>query len=503
MSDNNSDNNKDEKKEPEDPGFSNMLDAFSEKNKENSFEYLLDSYVDGMNEDVKVGDKIKGEIISIGRDTVFLDTKTKIDGAVEKSELLDENGEFPYEKGDMLELYIVSASESEIILSKALSGIGGLNLLIDAFDDRVPVEGKVAATCKGGFQVEISGKRAFCPISQMDLKFIETPDDYIGQVHVFLIKTFEDNGRNIVVSRRELLEKELAENLEDHLKNLKIDSIIEGRVTNIMPYGAFVELIPGLEGMAHISELSWSRVEKPEEVLKKGDTVKVKVLGVEKIENSKSPKISLSIKQATIDPWDSINENFKQGSKVTGTVTRIADFGAFVEIAPGLEGLVHISEMSYLKRVVKTEDVVKPGETVGVMIKSIDADKKRISLSMKDAEGDPWIDAGQRFKIGVTINGTVERKENFGYFVALMPGITGLLPKSKISKSYDPASIEKLKEGDAITVKVEEINPKERRITLDVSDSTQGDGWKEFSKGQESPMGDLGEKLMRALKDKE
>ncbi len=498
-----SENSNDEKKGNLNENFSELLNTYSKENMENSFENLLDSYTDKMNEELNMGDLIKGEIISVGQDTVFIDTKTKIDGAVEKAELLDENGEFPYKEGDLLELYIVKMSESEIILSKALSGIGGINLLKDALHNHVPVEGKVAATCKGGFHIDITGKRAFCPISQMDVKYIENPDDYVGSDHRFLIKRIEEEGRNIVVSRREVLEKEIEESKEENLKAVEVGAVLKGKVTNLMPYGAFVELFPGIEGMVHISEISWARVDKTSDAVDAEEEITVKVLGIETVENSKTPKISLSIKQATSDPWESILENFQPGGKVTGKVTRLADFGAFVEIAPGLEGLVHVSEMSYLKRIVKPDDVVSNGELVSVMIKGIDTEKKRISLSIKDAEGDPWIDAAKKFTTGHIVDGRLEKKENFGYFITLMPGVTGLLPKSKISRSYDPATIEKLKEGDPIRVKIEEIKQQERKITLDLSDSTDSDDWKKFENDGDNSMGALGEKLMQAMKAKE
>ena len=469
---------------------------------EESFADLFESYSAGMNEDVRVGDKIQGEIISIGKDAVFVDTGTKIDGAVEKAELLDENLELPYQVGDSLELYVVSRSGNEIRLSKALSGAGGLHMIGDAFEGAVPVEGKVRATCKGGFQVEILQKRAFCPISQIDLKYVEKPDDYVGETYLFLITQLEENGRNIVVSRRELLQRELEKARGEFLAGLVIGTQFEGRVTKLMPYGAFVEIHPGVEGMIHLSELGWSRVAKAEDALSTGELATVKVIGMEPGKKPGQVKIALSIKQLTEDPWNSVADEFRVGDKTRGRVTRCAKFGAFVEIAPGIEGLVHISEMSYRQRVLKVEDVVTPGESVEVMIKEIDADKRRISLSMKEAEGDPWVDIRERIQVGRSVEGTIEKREKFGYFVQLEPGITGLLPKSKIGNSENSASIEKLREGDRITLVVEEIRPDERRITLAPGDSAGEDDWRSYTKTEEKSIGSLGEKLQKALKSK-
>lgn len=469
---------------------------------EESFADLFESYSIGMNEEVQIGDKVRGEIISIGKDNVFVDTGTKIDGVVDKAELLDENLEVPYKVGEILELYVVSRSGNEIRLSKALSGVGGLHIIGEAFESAVPVEGKVKGTCKGGFNVEILQKRAFCPISQIDLKYVEKPDDYVGETYLFLITQLEENGRNIVVSRREFLQREQEKARREFLKDLVIGAQLEGRVTKLMPYGAFVELQPGVEGMVHLSELGWSRVAKAEEVLSGGEVVTVKVIGMGPGKKPGQVKIALSIKQLTEDPWNNVQDEFRVGDKTRGRVTRCVKFGAFVEIAPGIEGLVHISEMSYLKRVLKAEDIVADGETVDVMIKEIDVEKKRISLSMKEAEGDPWVDIRDRIKVDQSVEGTIEKREKFGYFVRLEPGITGLLPKSKISNSNNPATIEKLKEGDRITLVVEEIRPEERRITLRPGDSAGEDDWRSYTKAEEKPIGSLGEKLQQALKSK-
>ncbi len=495
MSDDSADNSKIKR----DKSFSDLLDAYSSENKEKSFEHLLDSYSTGMNEDIKIGDKIEGEIISIGQDTVFIDTKSKIDGTAEKKELLDENGEFPYSVGDSIELYVVSCNESEIVLSKALSGIGGLNILQDAYSGKIPVEGKVLATCKGGFHVEVTKRKCFCPVSQMDIKYIDTPEEYVGKNYQFMITRLEENGRNIVISRRVLLEQELEEQKKEFLKDLSSGTLHTGRVTRLLPYGAFVELSSGIEGMVHISEIAWSRLEKPDDALQVNDMVDVVILEIKQTDKPNQPKISLSIKQASGDPWDSINKKFNRGDKVTGTVKKCTDFGAFVEISPGIEGLVHISEMSYIKRILKAEDVVSPGETVSVVIKEIDTKKRRVSLSIRDAEGDPWLDIKGKYTVGQGVTGTIEKKERFGYFIILEPGITGLLPKSKIVQSHDPSAIEKLKEGDQITVSIENIDTKERKISLLTSDSLDGDNWKKYTKDSETSVGSLGEKLKQAM----
>lgn len=474
----------------------------TDTNEEENFADLLESYGPRIKEDIQVGDKVRGEIISIGKDAVFIDTGTKLDGLVDKEELLDENGDFPYKTGDVLELYAVSIKGGELVLSKALSGIGGLAALEEAFARAMPVEGKVKGVVKGGFHVDIMKRRAFCPISQMDLKYIEDPKGYVGETFPFLITRFEEDGGNIVLSRRALLSREQEKARKAFLDRMEIGAEMEGRITKLMPYGAFVELFPGLEGMVHLSELSWSRVEKPTDAFETGARVPVRIIGIETGEKPERPKISLSIKQVTGDPWERVSESFKEGDKITGKVTRCAHFGVFVEIAPGIEGLVHISEMSYTKRVVKPENEVKPGETVSVVVKEIDPSKRRISLSIKDAEGDPWLEVGEKYRLGQAVEGRIEKKETFGYFVELEPGVTGLLPKSGFKKSYQPASIEKLKQGDNISVVIEEIKPDDRRITLGPGDSRDEEEWRKFAGAEETSLGSLGEKLQQALSSK-
>lgn len=470
---------------------------------EESFAELFESYSSGMSEDIQVGDKISGKVISIGTNAVFMDTGTKMDGVVDREELLTEEGELSCAVGDVLELYVVAANESEIRLSKAMSGIGGLNMLMDAQKGAIPVEGKVLSTCKGGFNVEVIKRRAFCPISQMDIQYVEQADLYVGQTYQFLIKRVEEKGRNIVVSRRDLLEKEQEKARKEFFETLNEDTILTGRVTRLMPYGAFVELIPGVEGMVHISELSWSRLEKPEDLVKPGDEVRVCILKITAGEKAGQQKISLSVKQVSQNPWETVADRLEAGAKVQGKVTRCMKFGAFVEIEAGVEGLVHISEMSYTKRVIHPEDEVKPGQTVWVMIKEIDLPNKRISLSIRDAVGDPWADVEEKFSIGQSVQGTLEKKESFGYFVNLEPGVTGLLPLSKIKASENASAIERAKVGDALTVTIESLQVNQRKISLGTGDAKVEEDWRRFTDTGGSSLGSLGEKLQRALKQKQ
>ena len=447
---------------------------------EMSFEELFNSYDAKIGQELKQGDMVEGKIISIGKSSVYIDTGTKSDGVVDKIELLDENGELPFQANDILKLYVVSLSESEIILSKAISGAGKVTMLEDASRNQTPVEGKVTGVIKGGFDVDILGKRAFCPVSQMDVRYVENPEDYVGQTHHFLISRFEEKGRNIVVSRRDLLNEQIKEEQKVFLAKVSEGDIVQGCVTKLMPFGAFIEVAPGVEGMAHISELSWSRVEKADEIVQAGDMVTVKLLKIETREGD-TPKISLSIKQVDANPWDSMGSAFKPGDQVMGKVVRLAAFGAFVELAPGVDGLVHISEMSHTKRVLRPEDVVQQGEQVQVVIKTIDQDSKRISLSIKDGLGDPWTGITTKYIPGAVVDVTLEKKETFGFFMNLEPGITGLMPISNIRNAASSAEYERLKPGDSIPVLIQEVDEDNRRITLGSPEQKESDDWKSFA----------------------
>lgn len=464
---------------------------------EMNFADLLDRYSPGAGQELRVGDQINGAIIDIGGDTVFVDTGTKIDGVIEKADLIGFDGEFNYKIGDALELYVVSKKENEVRLSRAMSGSAGSRLALEAYERAIPVEGKVIGTCKGGFNVVVLDKRAFCPISQIDGKFVENGEDYVGKTFNFIITQFEHEGKNIVVSRRRIIKEEQERAQIEFLSKAKVGDIIEGKVTKVMHFGAFVEIYHGLEGMVHVSEMSWSRVENPDEFIKSGDTVKIKLIGVDENDDG-NRRISFSMKQAVGDPWDEVASKFRFGDKIDGKVTRCAKFGAFVEIAPGIEGLVHISEMSYTRRVMKPEEVANPGDVVRVMIKEIDVGSRRISLSIKDADGDPWEGIEEKYKPGQLVEGVLERREKFGFFINIEPGVTALLPKSKIKDAGDPTFFDKLGAGDKMAARVVEIDPQARKMTLGPADQREVDDWRKFARDDESrPESAMAEQLRK------
>lgn len=450
------------------------------------------------------GQRVTARIVAITADTIFVSTGSKVDGIVERDEM-EVDGQLPCQIGDALDLYVVTANPQEVKLSRILRGAGSLLALEEAREAGLPIEGKVLGLIKGGYAVEIMKRQAFCPVSQIDLRPPENPEAPVGQIHPFLIARLEKSGRNIVVSRRALLEREQAENREALLAEVQEGSVLEGTVSRLAPFGAFVELAPGVEGLAHVSELSWSRIAQADEILSVGDRVRVKILDI--VREDKGVRISLSIKQVTDDPWKDVAARLTEGDVVTGKVTRNAPFGSFVEILPGVEGLVHLSELSYEKRVHKADEVVVPGDKVSVKIKEIDAEKRRISLSLRDAAGNPWDTVQENLAIDAELVGTVEKRAPFGLFVVLFPGITGLLPTSALQSSPSRKELERLTPGDSIAVRITQIDAQSRRISLVPAGENDSAGEKDWKRHTQKPspasaLGTLGVALQAALKKK-
>ena len=472
-----------------------------ERDQEQSFARMLAESEMDTGPELEPGDRVRGKVISIGKDHVYIDTGTKIDGVADKEELLDKEGNFTLEEGDTVELFVVSRKQGEIRLASSFGAYGGVQQLMQAMEQEIPVQGRVKETCKGGFRVQVMGNHlAFCPMSQMDNRMVDDAQSLVGEALPFLISRVEANGRNIVVSRRALQDKEQAESLHEFTRKYQPGDFFQGKVTRIEPYGVFVEVAPGLEGLVHISEMSWSRSLAPDEIVSVGDLVHVNLLGIEE-KGKGQVRIGLSMKQAQADPWDSITELFEPGSVVEGVVTRVAPFGAFVEISPGIEGLVHVSEMSYLKRVNKPEDEVETGQKLRVKVKGIEFLERRISLSMRDAEGDPWEGVSARYEKGARVEGQVEKQEEFGMLVVLEPGVVGLVPRSILNRSQDPSLANK-KPGDRVKVTIESVDEANRRISLEPADAVQSEEWKSYAPDQKNSLGSLGVELKKAMEKK-
>ena len=367
-----------------------MRDRFDDENGDSGsseFAKMFEDSLRGMDKKLSVGDRVKGEILSIGKDEVFVSTGTIEDGVVLRGELLDENGAFQHKVGDSLDLFVSQLKGGSIFLSPKPTAKNLAEDLEDAFDMMLPVEGRVTEICNGGFRVTILGKQAFCPISQIDSRRVEDSSAYVGKKFEFVITQFSERGRNIVVSRRKLLDEQRdlarASFAEDH----KPGDAMRGTVTRMERFGAFVELSPGIEGLVHISEISWSRIADPSEVLKIGQSVGVKILKIEEVGGRMN--VSLSIKQGEPEPWSQLPESLAEGRVVRGRVERREPYGIFVKLAEGITGLlpksVAIASAGF------NFDKIKVGDEISVQIAEIRAEDRRISLAVpQDPDAEAW-----------------------------------------------------------------------------------------------------------------
>jgi small subunit ribosomal protein S1 len=483
----------------EDPVVDIFGDDDSGQN-QGDFAKMLAQSLAGAAKKFEKGDKVNAQVLSIGKEEIFFTLGPSQEGVAPKSEFRNEDGSIKIQVGDAVDLYIVNTRDTLVQLSAKPSSKALGESLEDAFDFGTPVEGRVTEVVNGGFRVQVFHKLAFCPISQMDTKPITDGSVFLNKKFEFIITKFEGGGRNIVVSRRQLLNQEREANAGLFLEEKKAGEILPGVITRLEAYGAFVEIAPGLEGLCHISEVSWSHLAHPSEAVVVGQKVSAKILKMEDLGGNL--KISLSIKQAENDPWSTIDSQFEVGQVVKGKVTKCLAFGAFVEIAPGIEGLIPLGEMSYQKRVVKSDELVKPKDEVLVMIKSINRQEKRISLSLRDADGDPWLLVSAKFPAGHIFNGRITRKEKYGTFVELEPGVVGLMPKSATQDALD-YNIEHKKVGDTVQAQVAEINLAERKISLRPPSDATDINWKSFNTGAStSGFGTLGDQLKGLLDTK-
>ena len=407
-------------------------------------------------------------MLKISKDTIFVDLGGKSEGIADVQEFLDKKGNLTIEQGDWVEMRVASIRDG-IHLTKGMKvqGADALDMLREARENFIPVEGRISGVVKGGFQIDLSGIRAFCPLSQIDLQFCEKPEEHVGARYPFRIMEVKERGKNIIVSRRVLLEEEQEKKSKETLARLKPDLECEGRVTKLTDFGAFVD-IGGIEGMVHISEISHGRINHPSEILKPGQQMKVKVMKIEADKKGR-PKISLSIKALEPDSWDK-GLGFEEGGIIQGKVSKLTDFGAFVEVAPGVDGLVHISEISY-ERVSHPSRFLHEGDRVDVRVMGIDHQTHRVSLSIKEAtikkrmemegEGSDKV----RLEVGQVLKGIVEDSKPYGIFVRLPQlgaRVRGLLPLEELRDSEKGDIKKRFPKGQEIQVEITSIDERGR-----------------------------------------
>ncbi|MCU0609778.1 MAG: S1 RNA-binding domain-containing protein [Chitinispirillaceae bacterium] len=427
---------------------------------------MIDAGKKTIRSEINAGDKVTGVVSRIGKEYVFVDIGGKNEAMIATRELAGPKGLTPVAIGDTITAFVVSASMSETILSRSMGGGkgqdgAGMQNLFDALNNQVPVQGRVSGVNKGGVNVTVLGHKAFCPAGQLDIRFTPDLNAFLGKSMDFMVTRITEGGRNIVLSRIPLLEEELGRTIDSLSGSVKTHTPLRGTITRIAEFGLFVD-IGGCEGLVHISEVSWERAADLGGTFSAGQQVECIVLGIEKKTPLRMSKISLSIKQVLDNPWTTVKSRFSIGQTVPGTVIKLMPFGAFVEIAPGIEGLVHVSEMSWVRRIRHPSEILSEGQPVEVSVLSIDDAKKTLSLSLKNMDSDPWRDAAAKYHVGAMVDGVVAKRMNFGFFVDLADGVTGLLPNANIAPDRKNAVTEKAK----LSVRVESIDTAARRISL-------------------------------------
>jgi small subunit ribosomal protein S1 len=426
-------------------------------------------------ERLKEDEIVKGTVVQVTKDHVLVDVGFKSEGQIPIEEFADDDGKYDIRVGDKVDVYI-EKSENEyglVVLSKEKADQFILwEEIRKACEDNEIVEGKIVAKIKGGLVVDI-GVKAFLPGSQIDLHPVRDLDSLLGKKFRFKIVKFNRKRGNIVLSRRALLEQEREEQKKETLKILEEGMVLEGVVKNITDYGAFIDL-GGIDGLLHITDISWGRVNHPTEQLKIGDKVQVKVL---KFDREKE-RVSLGMKQIKPNPWDTAGNNYAPGNRVKGKVVSLTDYGAFLELQEGIEGLVHISEMSWTKNIKSPTQVVSLGDVVDAVVLSVDADNKRISLGLKQVEDNPWEIIKQKYKAGTVIKGTVKNVTEFGIFIGTEEGVDGLVHISDLSwirKVKHPAEL--YKRGQEVEAVVLNVDPDAERFSLGIKQLSE-DPWK-------------------------
>lgn len=418
------------------------------------------------------GKIVEGKIVAKRPDGALVDIGYKAEGFVPASEFLkfDEAN-----IGDKIDVYLEEIENRnnmpEISLEKAYS-IKAWNRITTEYGEGHVVKGFMRHRVKGGIMVDVEGFPAFLPGSQLDVGPVHNMDDYIGKEFDVKIIKINLDRRNIVVSRRELLEETLKDQRSKLLSEMKVDELRKGMVKNITDFGAFIDL-GGVDGLLHITDISWGRISHPSEVLKVGEEIEVVIIGIDK----EKERVSLGLKQKTRNPWDDVVSKYPKGSKINGKVVNIMPYGAFVEIETGVEGLIHVSEMSWTKRVSKASDVLAIGEEVEAVVLDIDRDSRKISLGLRQKERNPWEVLAEKYPVGRRITGKVRNMTSYGAFVEIENDIDGMIHVSDMSwtrKINNPNEV--LKPGQEVEAIILDINPEQQRISLGLKQA-ETDPW--------------------------
>ncbi len=430
---------------------------------EESFAELFEQSKDFL----KAGDVVEGTILRVDADHVLIDVGYKSEGLIPTWEFADKDGIARIDPGQIVEVMVEQAEDEEglVRLSKEKADrVRVWDRLSHAYDQGDVVEGTIDGRVKGGLSVYVMGVKAFLPGSQVDLRPVRNLERMIGEVQKFKIIKFNQRRGNIVLSRRALLETERQSLRDETLRTLEDGLIVEGIVKNITDYGAFIDL-GGIDGLLHITDMSWGRISHPSELFQVGESVKVKVLKFDVA----SERVSLGLKQTLPDPWVNVSERYPIGLRLRGKVVSLADYGAFVELEPGIEGLIHISEMSWTKRVKHPSKMVAIGDEADVLVLDVNEESRKVSLGMKQVEPNPWSLLEERYPPGTRVKGVVRNVTNFGVFVGIEDGIDGLIHVSDISwtkRVHDPKEF--YKKGDEVEAVVLKVDRENEKFSLGV-----------------------------------
>ena len=431
----------------------------------------------GMDSTFKSGSIVEGTISAVKGDDIYTDIGYKSEGIVHLDEFLDPAEAVPGHKFNVMIVSLEDDRTGALILSKRRADDQiRWKMVQERYTEGCVVTGTIRAKVNGGLIVDVDGVEAFLPGSQLDVTPIRDLTPYIGQTYEFKVIKISNERRNVIISRRELIEGTMMEKKAELLGSLQKGEIRKGKVKNITDFGAFIDL-DGIDGLLHITDMSWGRIKHPSELLKVGQELDVMVLEVDQ----ERERISLGLKQCTENPWATIAEQFPKGTRVKGKVVNLAAYGAFIEIAPGIEGLVHISEFSWTKRVARASDMLNVGDEVEVEILSVDAENQKIALGIRQTQANPWDTVQDRYPVGSRVKGKVRNFTTYGAFVELEEGIDGMIHVSDMSwtrKINHPSEcLEKGKEVEAIVL---DVNPKEQRISLGLKQASQ-DPWSEIA----------------------
>ena len=438
-----------------------------------SFAELFESFE--ANQKFKIGDIVNGRVISVTKDYVVVDIGYKSEGQIPIAEFRDDEGNLSIAEGDEVEVYVDLAEDDDDALVELSKDKAEKLRIWDqisiACENDELVKGRIIARVKGGLSVDI-GVKAFLPGSQVDIRPIRNLEKFLAEEFDFKVIKFNKRRGNIVLSRRVLLEKERASLKFKTLELLNEGAVMKGTVKNITEYGAFVDL-GGIDGLLHITDMSWGRVNHPSEMVQVGDEIEVKVLKF----NSETERVSLGLKQISEDPWIHAENNYHVGDRVSGTVVSLTDYGAFVELEEGIEGLIHISEMSWTRRVKHPSKMVAIGDNVETIVLDIDSKNKRISLGMKQIEPNPWTLLHERYPVGTRILGKIRNITDFGIFIGIEEGIDGLVHISDLSWTHKVKHPSELfKKGDEVEAVVLNIDVDNERFSLGIKQLTP-DAW--------------------------